>query len=249
MLNKTPILIIEENRKSLRSLTNNLGQDFRIYDVSNSKDALALISTEHIKITILSIYEPIMNGLGALRVIKERNYDTKVIILSDLKSDELTKECANLNVSGYMEKPFDFAKLKEKIEKLTRNMSFHFLQELWNEKYELNILSLSHTIIRSINYIENHCHRDFSRKELAKYLNLNPNYLSRLFSQECGVQLKEYINLLRIHKSKRYLSNQPDTKVKDIAKSIGMKDVAYFCRFFKKHTNLTPKQFKNLAFS
>lgn len=249
MKDKTPILIIEDNQKSLQVLTNNLGQNFQIYDVSNSMDAITLIRTKSIKITILSVYEPIKKGLDALRIIKERNCDTNVVLLANLNNNELAKECANLNVCGYMEKPFDFTKLKEKIVKLTRNLSSAFLQELWKEKYELKISSLSYTIINAIIYIENNFHRDFSRNELSKHLNINPDYLSRLFNKECGVRLKEYISRLRIYKCKRILSNQPNMKIKDVAKSIGMKDVNYFCRFFKKHTTLTPGQFKNIAFT
>ncbi|WP_372934613.1 helix-turn-helix domain-containing protein [Mariniphaga sediminis] len=46
-----------------------------------------------------------------------------------------------------------------------------------------------------------------------------------------------------MEKSKRHLlaTNHP---IKEIAFHLGFSDVSYFTRFFKKHTNLTPKEFR-----
>ena len=41
--------------------------------------------------------------------------------------------------------------------------------------------------------IQNHIERDVRRTEIAEEFYLNPDYLSRLFKKEMGVQLKDFI--------------------------------------------------------
>lgn len=81
--------------------------------------------------------------------------------------------------------------------------------------------------------------------DISDRYNYNPNYLSRLFKSNTGMNLKEFIRNLKLEKSKVLLLNT-DMSVKQIAFSLGFEDEKYFMRLFKSCVNVTPTQYRNL---
>ena len=51
------------------------------------------------------------------------------------------------------------------------------------------------------------------------------------------------VNTKRIEKAKIYLT-ETDFKVYEVADILGFENVTYFSRFFKKHTGMSPKEYK-----
>ncbi|TDG00703.1 response regulator transcription factor [Paenibacillus piri] len=99
-------------------------------------------------------------------------------------------------------------------------------------------------IICKVNqYVEKNLAKDLSLTQIAEHVFLNPAYLSRLYKQFSGVGLSEFIVNLRMAKSKEMLK-QPKYKIHEIASDVGF-DSAYFTRFFKKQTNMTPQEYRN----
>lgn len=96
----------------------------------------------------------------------------------------------------------------------------------------------------------------FIRANLVNYINtrtlseqfgLVPSYLSKLFKDYKGISPSDYLLKLRIEKAKELISSQPDFLTKDIAESIGFSDPLYFSKIFKKHTGMTPSEYKSTA--
>lgn len=74
--------------------------------------------------------------------------------------------------------------------------------------------------------------------ELAKQLNLDRRYLSRLFKQKTGVTVQEYIIRVRLEKGAQYL--RQGYSVSDAAMLCGYEDCSNFSRMFKKHYGKSP---------
>ena len=66
-------------------------------------------------------------------------------------------------------------------------------------------------------------------------LNVNPNYLSTIFKKELDVTLTEFINQQRIHIAVKLL-NTTDLQIQDVAWNVGMNDVNYFTKLFKRRS-------------
>lgn len=92
-------------------------------------------------------------------------------------------------------------------------------------------------------YIDHHIGQDISIEELAGVAHLHPNYLIRLFKSQLGMSPIQYINLKRIEIAQQLLKN-PDISVADAAKSLGIGDVFYFSKLFKKYVGMSPSRFK-----
>lgn len=84
---------------------------------------------------------------------------------------------------------------------------------------------------------------DLSLKNIAERLNVNSSYLSRLFHQETGCTLTEFVGRQRVEHAMHLLQLSSRT-VQDVAAECGIHDVSYFIKLFKKHTGLTPLQFR-----
>lgn len=95
-------------------------------------------------------------------------------------------------------------------------------------------------------YIEDNYQRLITLEQLSEKAKLTPQYLCSLFKKTTGIRVFEYINNLRIRKSKEMLIKFKDMAVKDIAISCGYDDVSYFCSIFKQQEKLTPVEFKKL---
>ncbi|PAD79235.1 MULTISPECIES: response regulator [Paenibacillus] len=102
----------------------------------------------------------------------------------------------------------------------------------------------AHVIDRLCQYIEEHLDQDITLVHLAERYFFNPSYLSRLFKQERGINLSEYIEKCRIRRAKELLK-EGDLKVRDVAPLVGYDAAHSFTRFFKKATGLTPQEYRD----
>lgn len=93
-------------------------------------------------------------------------------------------------------------------------------------------------------YIQLNFEKDnFSLQDAAEYVNLSPNYLSRVFSQETGQTFIEFLTQMRIRKAMELLKST-SAKSYEIAFLVGYNDPHYFSNLFKRLTGMTPKEFR-----
>ena len=81
-------------------------------------------------------------------------------------------------------------------------------------------------------------------QSLADEFSFSSAYLCRIFKQETGISLADYINAQRIEYAKVLLQN-PDLLVKDIALQTGFSSEKYFYVVFRKITGITPRQYRD----
>ena len=93
-------------------------------------------------------------------------------------------------------------------------------------------------------YIKQHLGEELSRTNLAKHVFLSPDYLSRIFRQEKGISLSEYITDERMKKAKQLLC-ETNTSVGDIAYQVGYSNLTYFIRVFRERNHMTPVQYRD----
>ena len=95
----------------------------------------------------------------------------------------------------------------------------------------------------SLEYIDKHYQEQMSVSDISRELGTSTSYLSRIFKESTGETIIRTINNKRIEKAKVYLA-ETDYKVYEIADILGFENVTYFSRFFKKHTGMSPKEYK-----
>lgn len=76
----------------------------------------------------------------------------------------------------------------------------------------------------------------------AEQLGITPKRLNEILKERIGVTLNQFIANMIVLEAKRRLV-LVDKNVNDIAFELGFKEQAYFSRFFKKHTGITPSAY------
>lgn len=99
---------------------------------------------------------------------------------------------------------------------------------------------------RIMGWIEDHYAEEIHLEDIADQLHLSKFYISRLFQQETGGSLSEYITARRIKQACRLLQNS-DHSVERIAEEVGYPNVSYFIRLFKKVIGITPLKYRTAA--
>lgn len=95
--------------------------------------------------------------------------------------------------------------------------------------------------------IANH-YRDqsFHLGEIARMVDLNPRYLSRVYKQETGESVPKRLVRVRLESVKRELRRSA-RPIREILRDSGMAENPYFFKVFKDYTGTTPRQYRNLC--
>lgn len=96
----------------------------------------------------------------------------------------------------------------------------------------------------AIELIEANFMNKISLNEIAEALNLHKVYLSRLFKEETGETITNYIVNIKIEKAKQLMLST-NMKFYEISERIGYSNAQQFYVAFKKYTGKTPKEFKD----
>lgn len=84
---------------------------------------------------------------------------------------------------------------------------------------------------------------DLTLEKCAVRLNYNPQYISRVFRQETGVNFADYLAAYRLDMAKKWLSEGDET-ITDIAVKLKYNNPANFIRYFRKMEGMTPGQYR-----
>lgn len=154
---------------------------------------------------------------------------------------------AQLNRLGLQDPLFESEKLLRLERQDSMRDAFLYLKQIAERIFEFKRMGerdkTTHVIDRICQYIEEHLDEDVSLVHLAEIHFFNPSYLSRLFKQERGINLSEYIEKCRIRRAKQLLM-EGHLKVRDVAAMVGYDAAHSFTRFFKKATGLTPQEYR-----
>ena len=99
------------------------------YDCESTNDSvmgLRMLDKEKFDIVISDIKMPHMDGLKLLGRIRERHPEADVIMITGFADDYSYSDIIKAGAADFIEKPFNLAELKAKIERVSRE---HFMQE------------------------------------------------------------------------------------------------------------------------
>ncbi len=109
-----------------------------------------------------------------------------------------------------------------------------------NQSYNLRLAILVSKYVK-----ENYNDPNLSVRAVGEHFEMTPHYLSRLFKEQTGEGLYNYINKVRLEKAKQLL-RQNGVTVEVCARETGYLSSVAFIRAFKKYEGITPGKYKEL---
>ncbi|MDR0719935.1 MAG: response regulator transcription factor [Treponema sp.] len=105
-MSKLKILLVDDQSlfaESLRTSLNHYAEDMNVVDIAhNGKEALAMTAKHRPNVILMDIKMPEMDGVEAVREIKPKYPDIRIIMLSTYHEDMLVRSALSAGASGYL---------------------------------------------------------------------------------------------------------------------------------------------------
>lgn len=100
---------------------------------------------------------------------------------------------------------------------------------------------ISEDVKKILAYVDDHLQEKITLQTAADFVYKNSSYLSRLFKQSMGVSFSDYLISARIRKATELLEHS-SLPVEEIAARVGIDNISYFYKFYKRETGRTPRK-------
>ncbi len=118
---KTKILLVEDERKLADTIKAGLQEhDYEVAIAYNGEDGKNLFFSQSFNLIILDINLPFINGYELCKIIREKNKQVPIILLTALNFTENKVEGFELGADDYIPKPFEFTELLARIKAILR---------------------------------------------------------------------------------------------------------------------------------
>lgn len=146
----------------------------------------------------------------------------------------------------------DIGKLEVRIEGIRRAAketgALEELNEIIDRCFEDSLGSrqrqeLSYAVRIAVQYLADNYKSQIDLSDVASHVGLSPEYLSRIFKKETGINFVVYLNNIRLKHALDLLENT-NLKVYEIAENVGYSNLSYFSTVFKKNFGMNPFEYK-----
>ncbi|MGD9973110.1 MAG: response regulator [Desulfatirhabdiaceae bacterium] len=112
------VLLIDDETDFLEIMSERMkAREIDVTTASSAKEALKQVEHESYDAIILDLQMPEIDGLETLKILKSKNPDLQIILLTGHATVEKGVEAMKLGAMDLMEKPADLKVLTEKIKK------------------------------------------------------------------------------------------------------------------------------------
>ena len=110
------VLLIDDEEQFLEVLGERLEtRGLKVNTVTSGEDALTLIDDENYDAIILDLAMPGIDGIETLKLLKEKNPELEIIMLTGHATVQKGIEAMKLGAEDFLEKPVDLSVLLERI--------------------------------------------------------------------------------------------------------------------------------------
>jgi AraC-like DNA-binding protein len=107
-----------------------------------------------------------------------------------------------------------------------------------------NSTALKDSLIDLMQTEKPHLNSEINLSSLSEQLNLSRHHLSQIINENFNTNFFDFINQYRIREARSIIKENPEISISEIIYTVGFSNRVSFNKAFKKHTGLTPSQFK-----
>jgi len=184
MPNKINVAIADDQklfRKGMAALVNSFEEMQLIFEAGDGKELLDLCESEEMKphIILLDLSMPVLNGLEALKILKVKHPDIKVIILTIHELENFILTTIQEGANGYLAKNAEPEEVELAIREVFKN-DFYFTPSMLSIMHKgltkkiqpVSLISETQLTAREKEVLQLIC-KQYSSQEIGEMLNLS----------------------------------------------------------------------------
>jgi two-component system response regulator YesN len=235
------ILLVEDDRALRGLLVRALEDHVDVLEAEDGQRAVELLEErrgEGLGLLLVDVLLPKRSGLEVVHLSRRMWPWIPAVIITGAGSEDLAVEALRAGVRDYLKKPISLGQLTETIDALITKTP-PASRESRPEPRRL----LHPAVLRAVEFAEEHFCEDITLDLVARRAALSKFHLCRLFRQETGSGLRDYLRRLRIARAKILLASTRST-VTEVAYAVGFNDLAHFDKVFARIVGVTPTDYR-----
>jgi ligand-binding sensor protein len=190
--------------------------------------------------------------------VKNVKYDVGKNLIIELIDDHICRDCSKLNKSLYKNifyyemKSLDIDLQDINNFDIRENMNINsydyaFFLKIYDYVFDYVLSSkffkVTNKMDYATSYIQRYSNKKITSKDIARYMNLSPDYFCKIFKKQFGQSVMDYIIGYKIGIAKKKLIHS-DLSIIEISVDLGFSDSNYFSRVFKKKVGVSPNTYR-----
>jgi two-component system response regulator YesN len=189
------------------------------------------------QLVVMDLNLPVINGMDAIRTIRERHPETQFIIVTGYDDFDHCRNALRLNVVDYILKPVDFTEFGVVVDRVRGRLkdtaATHPCKKSAGDSQVVRILA----------WLNDHMQEDICLARITNEFHLNSSYISQLFKQELNVNYSTYLKQIRVNQAKVYLCST-DLSITEISTLSGFRDYRLMAQAFKELEGELPSKYR-----
>ncbi|MFO7670489.1 MAG: two-component regulator propeller domain-containing protein [Bacteroidales bacterium] len=245
---KPSILLVEDHEDLRVYLKGHLSDDYRVFEASNGREGLQLISRVIPDVVITDWIMPEMDGASFIREIRsnDRTVALPIILLTAKSELKDRNEGLEMGADLVILKPFNIRLLIQQVKSMIENnkirlrkFSMENMENLVHvkESRDAGFLEELESIIRA--HIMD---TDLNAASIAREMGISRTSLYERIKSISGYTIGGYIQKIRLKYALRLMLYE-NVSVSEVYVKVGFSSSSYFIRLFKKQYKTTPKEY------
>lgn len=252
-LKKYRLLLVDMNDEFLKLLVEVFSSIYNPTIQYNGKDGYEYAIKEMPDLIIAKTSISELSGIEFCKMIKSniKTAHIPLILISSNPSERQQIEAIQAGADDYIAEPFNanivYLRCNQLIKNQKRllNLSNKQLQEKASSAEITTNLQDQTFLDAAVRVLEEHFgNADFDTNIWSKQLKIGRTQLFNRIKSITGMTPNDYILLVKMNHAMTLLQLENQMTVSEIAYSLGFSNPSYFTRCFKKHTGVTPQQFR-----
>lgn len=208
----------------------------------DGQEGIKLIKSTQPDIIFTDIRMPNMDGIEMLYAVKEQLKGKQVTIMTGFRDLEYAQQAIKLGVTRYLLKPSEMEEIEEAILCMIQHLDDN--KENREQRIKEPDKTENYMVNNVLDYIESAYNSKMTLADIAEKNYVSVWHLSKLINKYCHKSFRELLNQTRIKYAKELLTGS-NVKIYEVAENVGITDITYFSKIFKKYTGVTPNEYRN----
>ena len=207
--------------------------------IFNLRAAMAENDLAAVQVELDKLYSTELHGVMHLHYLEYLN----AILWGMLTEEHMLRGQFGLSPEGFGRHVLDGISQMERVEDMNAAF-FALFSSLLQQRQRQTGADYSQRVRHIMQYISDHLEEDIGLESIAAEFQLHKTHLARLFKEETGTGINEFIRRGRIERAKTLLLNS-QYRVNEIVYKVGFNNPQNFYTLFTRYVGLTPKAFRD----